>query len=182
MRRMLVATALCAAIATGYSSGAAAQQSRNDLRHHDEAAPYPQQDDETPESRPETQRPQPPGGVALVSKSRDSGLAQTLDPSTISMLIERVPRPVDADDASRFIGLLAVSRRGEKVGEVLAVVRSPTAELLALVDPSDFLGVEVRPVALPIAPGGTDRNGNVRLLASREELEKLPVFTASLDR
>ena len=152
MRRMLVATALIAAIATGYSSGAAAQQSRSELRH-------PDQD-------------------ALVSKSRDSGLAQPLDTFSVPMQVERVPRPVDAEDPSRFIGLIAVSRRGEKIGEILALARSPAGRLLAVVDASEFLGVAVRPVALPIEPGGTDRNGNVRLQASRDELEKLPVFAA----
>ena len=155
MRRMLVATALTATLATGYPSGAAAQQSRSELRQQDQDA--------------------------LVSKYRDSGLAQTLDLYTVALEIERVPRPVDADDPSRLIGLIAVSRRGEQVGEILALARSPAGGLLAVVDASEFLGVEVRPVALPIEPGGTDRNGNVRLQASREELEKLPVFTASLD-
>lgn len=154
MRRMLVASALIAAIATGHSSDAAAQQSRSELRHQSQHA--------------------------LVSKSRDSGLAQPLDTFAVSMQIERVPRPVDAEDPSRLIGLIAVSRRGEKVGEILAVARSPAGGLLALVDASEFLGIEVRPVALPIEPGGTDRNGNVRLQASRHELEKLPVFAASL--
>ena len=156
MRRMLVATALIAAIATAYPSRAAAQQSRSELRHQDQDA--------------------------LVSRSRDSGLAQTLDTFTLPMEIERVPRPVDAEDPSRFIGLIAVSRRGEKVGEILALARSPAGGLLAVVDASEFLGVAVRPVALPIEPGGTDRNGNVRLQASREELEKLPIFTAGLDK
>jgi hypothetical protein len=73
--------------------------------------------------------------------------------------------------------MFAVSSRGEKVGEILAVVRSPTDGFLAVVDAGEFFGVGVRTVALPIEPGRIDRDGNLRV--SREELERLPVFATN---
>ena len=173
MKKMLVATVLCAAIAIGYSGGAAAQQTPNELRHQDRESSAANGELRSPQK----QRLQPPGEDALLSKSRGSGLSHKPETSTVGIHIEQVPRPVDAKDPSRLVGRLAVSRRGERVGEILAVVRSPTAGLLVVVDAGDFLGVSERSVAVPIEPGSTDPNGNVRLQASRVDLEKLPAFT-----
>jgi len=53
------------------------------------------------------------------------------------------------------------------------VVRSPTNALHAVVDVGEFFGIGVRPVALPIEPGGIDRNGNLRVQVSREDLETM---------
>ena len=172
MKRMLVATALLTAIAASYSGGAVAQQTPNELGPHEPAAANDGL------RSPHTQRVQPSAEDALVSKSRGSGLAPEPESSTLGIYIERVPRPVDAEDPSRLVGRFAVSRRGERIGEILAVVRSPTAGLLVVIEAGEYLGVGERSVAVSIEPGSTDRNGHVRLQASRVDLEKLPAFTA----
>lgn len=183
MKRMLSTTTLLAAIVAGYPSGAVAQQAAgNDVQHLSDQNQEPAAAIhlDPPRSRsPQEQRAQPTGEDTLRSESRGSGLASTLYKTTMSVRIEQVPRPVDSEGASRLIGMFAVSSRGEKLGEILAVVRSPTDGLLALVDAGEFSGVGVRPVALPIEPGRIDRDGNLKVPVSREELERLPVFATN---
>ncbi|HET6629842.1 MAG TPA: PRC-barrel domain-containing protein [Woeseiaceae bacterium] len=188
MQRMLSAITLLTAIAAGYSSGAAAQQvSRNDLRdQHDQnpervAAIYPNREEETPVSRsPQKQRPQASRNDALISDARGSGLAKPMPyATTMTVRIEQIPGPFGAEKAARLIGMSAVSRWGEKVGKIVAVVRSPTDGFLAVVDAGEYFGVGARPLAFPIEPGRIDRNGNLRVQASREELERLPVFATN---
>ena len=174
MKRMLVATALSAAIATGYPSGGVAQQTPSDSRHQDREPAAANGELRAP-PRQGVQRS---GNDALLSKARGSGLSQKPETFTLGIAIERVPRPDGAADPSGLVGRFAVSRRGETIGEIVAVVRSPTGGLLAVIDAGEFLGVEGRSVAFPVEPDRTDPNGNIRLQASRVDLEKLPAFTA----
>lgn len=157
MKRMLTAITLFVAIAAGYSSGAAAEETPR-----------------TPESSSLKEQTPPP------SETRASGLAPVPYVGTLAVLIEQIPGPFGAEDAARLIGMSAVSAKGEEIGEISAVIRSPTDGFLAVVDAGDYLGVGARPMAFPIKPGRIDRDGNLRVQASREELESLPIFATNL--
>lgn len=157
MKRMLSVITISTAVAAGYPSVAMAEDTS-----------------QTSESRSlQEQRPQQ-------SASRASGLAPETRAGSMAVRIEQIPGPFSADKAAQLIGMSAVSRWGEKIGEISAVVRSPTDGFLAVVDAGDYFGVRARPVAVPIKPGRIDRNGNLRVQASREELERLPIFATNL--
>ncbi|MGH8166201.1 MAG: PRC-barrel domain-containing protein, partial [Woeseiaceae bacterium] len=191
MKRILSATMLLAAIVAGYSSGAAAQQaSDSEIRHlheRNQERPVAENDrNEEKETRashqPQNERPQPQGADAMQSESHGSGLAPRPYKVTMMVRIEQVPRRVAAEEASRLVGKSAVSRRGEEVGEISAVVRSPSNGLHAVVDVGEFFGIGVRPVALPIEPGGIDRNGNLRVQLSREDLKSMQRYDPEMYR
>ena len=191
MKRILSASiTILAAIVVGYSSGAAAQQiSDSEIRHLREQNQVQAVENvrngekETHAShQAQSDRPNPQGEEALQSESHGSGLAPKPYKVTMMVRIEQVPHPVDPVEASRLVGKSAVSRRGEPVGEISAVVRSPTNALHAVVDVGEFFGIGVRPVALPIEPGGIDRNGNLRVQVSREDLESMQRYDPQMYR
>lgn len=158
MKRMLAAITLLAVVTAGYPSGGAAAK----------------EPPETSKARPaDKQLPQ-------LSARRASGLAPEPRAGSMTVRIEHIPGPFGADEAAQLIGMSAVSRRGEKIGKISAVVRSPTDGFLAVVDAGDYFGVGARTVAVPIKPGRIDSDGNLRVHASREELESLPTFATNL--
>ena len=192
MKRILSAsTTILAAIVVGYSSSAAAQQiSDNEIRHLREQNQLRRAVENVRNGEKEkrashslqNERPQPQGEDALQSESHGSGLAPKPYKVTMMVRIEQVPRPVGVEEASLLVGKSAVSHRGEEVGEISAVVRSPTNALHAVVDVGQFFGIGVRPVALPIEPGGIDRNGNLRVQVSREDLRSMRRYDPEMYR
>ncbi len=157
MKRMLSAITLLAVVTAAYPSAGAAQEpsQTSDSRRAKEQA---------------SQR----------GETRASGLAPEALAGSMTVRIEHIPGPFGADKAAQLIGRSALSHRGEKIGEISAVVRSPTGGFLAVVDAGDYFGVRARPVAFPIKPGQIDRNGDLRVQASRKELESLPKFATNL--
>ena len=191
MKRILSATMLLAAIVVGYCGGAAAQQmSDSEIRHLREqnqvqgAVENVRNGEEKKRAShpPQNERPQPQGKDAVHSKSHGSGLAPKPYKVTMMVRIEQIPHPVGVEEASLLVGKSAVSHRGEEVGEISAVVRSPTNALHAVVDVGEFFGIGVRPVALPIEPGGIDRNGNLRVQVSREDLRSMRRYDPEMYR
>ena len=80
----------------------------------------------------------------------------------------------DERDAARLVGQSAVSRDGEEVGEISAVVQSQSGdELYAVVDVGGFLGIGERTVAIPLERGEIDQDGNLRVSMTREQLEEM---------
>jgi len=83
----------------------------------------------------------------------------------------------DERDAAQLVGQSAVSRDGEEVGEISAVVQSQSDDaLFAVVDVGGFLGIGERTVAIPLERGEIDQDGNLRVSMTREQLEEMQEY------
>lgn len=114
--------------------------------------------------------------VSVVQADEQSGAGTEPQGATSSVAASSTGQISD-DEAAELTGKTAISSDGEEIGDISAVVRSQTGnDLHAVVDVGGFLGIGERTVAIPLQKGEINEEGDLRLSATREELEQMPEY------
>lgn len=84
---------------------------------------------------------------------------------------------ISDDEAAQLVGKTAVSTDGEEIGDISAVVKSESSdELHAVVDAGGFLGIGERTVAIPLQNGEINRDGDLRLSVTKQDIERMQEY------